>query len=181
LLLVLWGLHSRIHFDPADQPGVFDMKILAMISLILFGIPALAAEPVKGTSSSSSEIRMWKTGENSGYYVYGSEGTSAWEAGPFEDMPIECHGAGFWSPTEVLGEGICIFGAEPDQWTVVQQMVEGSNLWSEKTNLSDRTGDWNVVHGTGRYAGMTGSGTFTARDLENGKRITEIEGEVELE
>ena len=157
------------------------MKKLATIIMLLVAAPAFAGDAIKGTSTSVSKDRTWATGANSGYYIYDSEGTIAWEAGPFEDAPIECHGAGFWTPAEIVGEGICIFGVEPDRWTVAHEMPAGSNLWADKqSNTSHRQGVWRVVHGTGRFDGMTGSGTFVSRKLEDGGSTTEIEGQTEL-
>ncbi len=157
------------------------MKKLAVVVALLAAAPALAGEPVKGTNTSESTSRLWETGANSGYYMADSEGTTAWETGPFEDAPIECHSAGFWTSAEVVGDGICIFGVEPDRWTVVQEMAPGSNLWADKqSDMTQRQGVWRVVHGTGRFEGMTGSGTFVARRLADGSATTEVEGEIEL-
>ena len=156
------------------------MKTLTYIVVLLAGSATYAGEAINGETSSVSSTRTWATGSDSGYYIYSSEGEIAWKTGPFDDMAIECHGAGFWTSREITGDGICIFGEEPDRWTVVQEMPEDSNLWADKSNNSQRQGIWKVVNGTGRFAGMTGFGTFVARDAAGGGRATEVDGEIEL-
>ena len=143
--------------------------------------PATAGDLIGGTNTYMAETRTWKTGEIAGYYIYDSTGTTIWETGPLENGPVECHGAGFWDATEVTGEGICIFGAPPHQWTVAHRMPPGSNRWEHrKKDDYHRTGLWTVVHGTGRYVGLTGTGTFISKELVDGRKTTWFQGEVEF-
>ncbi len=156
------------------------MRFLAVLALVL-PLHAQAGEIIGGTNTYLSESRDWKTGEYAGYYIYDSEGTTEWNTGPFESGPVECHGAGFWTPAEITGEGICIFGAPPHQWTVAHQMPPGSNPWNSiDRSRFHRQGIWRVVHGTGKFVGMTGMGTFVSNQLVDGRKTTWFEGEVNL-
>ncbi|MBG6164472.1 hypothetical protein [Roseibium album] len=157
------------------------MKMFIATSLVLLALPASAGELIGGTNTYISEARTWKTGEYAGYYVYDSKGTTVWEKGPLPDGAVECHGAGFWTPKEILGDGICIFGTSPDRWTVAHELTPGSNLWNaQDKNPFHRQGVWHVVHGTGRYVGMTGEGTYVSNELSDGRKTTWFEGDVEF-
>ena len=156
------------------------MRILAALVLLL-PLQVNAGELIGGTNTYVMASRDWKTDEYSGYYIYDSTGTTEWKSGSFEDGPVECHGAGFWTPAEITGEGICIFGAPPNQWTVAHQMPPGSNPWNAKVKTKfHRQGVWKVTNGTGKYVGMTGSGTFVSDQLADGQKTTWFEGEVEF-
>ena len=157
------------------------MKILAAALAVLLTAPASASVLNMGTNTYISVPRTWKTGEFAGYYIYDSMGTTVWQNGPVKDGPVECHGAGFWTPKEILGDGICIFGVAPDRWTVAHELTPGSNLWNaQDKNPFHRRGVWRVVHGTGRYIGMTGTGTYVSNELADGRKTTWFEGEVEF-
>jgi hypothetical protein len=156
------------------------MRVLAALALIL-PLHANAGDLIGGTNTYMMTSRDWKTGDFAGYYIYDSAGATEWNAGPLEDGPVECHGAGFWTPAEITGEGICIFGAPPNQWTVAHQMPPGSNPWgAQDKNRFHRQGIWRVLHGTGKFVGITGSGTFVSNQLADGRKTTWFEGEVEF-
>ena len=156
------------------------MKSLAVaFFLVLITLPASAGELISGVNTYTSDVRTWKTGEFSGYYIYDSQGTTVWKKGPLPDGPIECHGAGFWTEKEIMGDGICIFGAAPDRWTVAHELTPGANRWNaQDKNPYQRQGVWRVVQGTGRFVGMTGTGTFVSNELADGRKTTWFEGEV---
>lgn len=60
-------------------------------------------------------------------------------------------------------------------------MPPGSNPWTaQNENTLHRQGVWRVVHGTGRFVGMTGSGTFVSNELVGGRKTRWFEGEVDL-
>ena len=156
-------------------------SLAAAFYLILLTLPASAGELVSGVNTYMSDARTWKTGEFAGYYIYDSKGTTVWKKGPLQDGPVECHGAGFWTPKEIMGDGICIFGAAPDRWTVAHELTPGANLWNaQDKNPFHRRGVWRVVQGTGRFVGMTGTGTFVSNELADGRKTTLFEGEVEF-
>jgi len=152
----------------------FMKSLAAAFYLILLTLPASAGELVSGVNTYMSDARTWKTGEFAGYYIYDSKGTTVWKKGPL-------HGAGFWTPKEIMGDGICIFGAAPDRWTVAHELTPGANLWNaQDKNPFHRRGVWRVVQGTGRFVGMTGTGTFVSNELADGRKTTLFEGEVEF-
>lgn len=154
---------------------------LAVVLGLILAQPAVGGEIIAGTNTYVAESREWKTGQWAGYYIYESQGMTVWQDGPIDEGPVECHGAGFWTPEEITGEGICIFGAAPNQWTVAHKMPPGSNPWdAQDKNRFHRQGVWRVVHGTGRFVGMTGSGTFVSNQLVDGRKTTWFEGEVEF-
>ena len=71
--------------------------------------------------------------------------------GPFEDGAARCIGSGFvfYSGINTI-EGICIFGEGEDTFTM-----------SWKAGAMGAANSWEIVDGTGRYQGMTGSGLAT--------------------
>jgi hypothetical protein len=112
--------------------------------------------------------------------MYDSTGAFETRTGPLPDGPVECHGAGFWTPEEIMGEGICIFGAAPHRWTVAFAMEPGNKFGAQRAENYRRRGTWKVAHGTGKYVGMTGTGSFVSSAVAGGQKATEWEGEVEL-
>jgi len=141
---------------------------------------ALAGEMISGTNTYDTDQRTWETGEYSGYYMYDSVGAFVPHAGSLPSGPVECHGAGFWTPEEILGDGICIFGEAPNRWTVAFELAPGNQFDAQKVEKYQRRGTWTVVRGTGKYVGMTGSGSFMSGPVVDGRKTTEWEGEVEL-
>ena len=142
--------------------------------------PALAGELIAGTNTYQTSQRIWMTGAGRGYYMYDSQGTIRMHTGPLPDGPVECHGAGFWSTKTVTGEGICIFGANPHQWTV-RFRNDDADRYAPETEQFKPRGKWHIVLGTGKYDGMTGYGTFMAGEVEpDGRKITHWEGQVSL-
>ncbi len=71
--------------------------------------------------------------------------------GPLEEGPARCIGGGFSERDGVNSiEGICIFGDGEHTFTI-----------SWKAGEQGAANTWNVVAGTGRFAGMTGEGIAT--------------------
>ena len=156
------------------------MKFVAVTAMsVLLAGSALAGEMISGTNTYVTEQRTWDTGESSGYYMYDSTGTIEAHAGPLPNGPIECHGAGFWTPEEIMGDGICIFGEAPHRWTVAFNMDLGNQFNAQRAEQYRRRGTWEVVRGTGKYVGMTGTGSFVTGPVVDGKKTTQWEGEVE--
>ena len=52
-----------------------------------------------------------------------------------------------------------------------------SHWWKEK---GQKVGQWKVLTGTGKYAGMKGEGTYNSMQLPEGRHMTEWEGVVTL-
>ena len=113
--------------------------------------------------------------------MYDSTGEFKAQVGPIPSGPVECHGAGFWTEVEIKGDGICIFGSAPDRWTV-SFIMEPGHKFNEPMSIEKcrRRGMWKVVLGTGKYRDMTGSGFFIAEPVVDGRKVTEVWGEVEL-
>ena len=157
------------------------MRVLMFLVGALLAIPgsASAGDLISGTNTYTTVERWWNTTDGSGYYMYDSEGQFGAMSGPIPDGPVECHGAGFWSPKMIDGEGICIFGAPPDRWTV-QFKNELMPRAARGTEAFRRKGVWTVVNGSGKYFGMTGYGTFATGPTVDMKKTTHWEGEVEL-
>jgi len=151
----------------------------AFLGVVLAG-SALAGEMISGTNTYVTDQRTWKTGEFSGYYMYDSTGTMDTQVGPLPNGQVECHGAGFWTPEEIMGEGICIFGLAPNRWTVGFTMDPGNKFDAQRAESYRRVGTWKVVHGTGKFVGMTGTGSFATGPVVDGQKTTQWEGEVEL-
>src|ERR1035438_2296703 len=98
---------------------------IATAVLVLLAAPACAGEKIAGTNTYVTTERSWSTSDASGYYMYDSTGKYAAREGPVSSGQVECHGAGFWTPEEIKGDGICIFGEAPDRWTVTFIMEPG--------------------------------------------------------
>ena len=71
--------------------------------------------------------------------------------GPMDDGPARCMGSGFGfkDGTNTIN-GICVFGEGDDTFTM---------RW--KAGEKGAANTWEIVTGTGRYEGMTGSGIAT--------------------
>lgn len=59
-------------------------------------------------------------------------------------------------------------------------MAPDNKFDARSTEKYRRRGTWTVVSGTGKYVGMTGSGSFVTGPVADGHKTTEWEGEVEL-
>ena len=72
--------------------------IRAILFSVLFLIPlsAIAGEKVKGKHFFVVDQQTWKTGEDTGYWIWHGKGISVSAEGPLGSNPVECHGAGYW-------------------------------------------------------------------------------------
>ena len=156
------------------------IRPIAFALASLLATSAMAGEMVSGTNYYLTEVKQWKTGVWSGYWMFSSKGISEAKQGPLPTVPVECHGAGSWDAEKMWGNGICINGKGRDTWTLRWAVDEGQSFQSTAIDNYKRTGKWQVVSGSGKYAGMTGSGTYTSSDLPDNRRVTMWEGEVEL-
>ena len=77
--------------------------------------------------------------------------------------------SGFWSKNGSRAERICLHGSGDDTFKSHYKMDEGQT-----------TGHWKMLSGTGKYAGITGEGTYTPTMLPGGRAISNWEGEVTL-
>jgi hypothetical protein len=124
------------------------MKPLPLITAGLFAASTAAAQetleinniyPMTEESFQLSD-RIYFTQDNRGYFEV--------VQGPAKDGPARCIGGGFGlrDGTKTI-EGICIFGEGEDTFTMAWQAGQ-----------QGAANDWQIVAGTGRYDGMTGSG-----------------------
>lgn len=94
--------------------------------------------------------------------------------GPMEDGPVRCVGSGFGFEDGTNSiTGICVFGEGDDTFTM---------RW--KAGEQGAANTWDIITGTGRYTGMTGSGIATT-DIASAYRAlplrqTHIVGSVEV-
>lgn len=147
------------------------MRIVTVLLaiLLLFAPNAFAAEKIKGANYMVVDSQNWQTGENSGYWMISAQGVSQYLEGPFETGAVECHGAGFWDAEGPWGEGICVHGKGDDTRTSSWKRGKGEDL-----------GHWEITGGTGKYAGITGQGTYKPTTLPGGRLVSEFEGEITL-
>ena len=148
------------------------MNHLVLFLAFLVASPQiLAAEPVSGTNSYVLKEEHW----HMRYLIYWEQenfGTFTVSLSPIEPGFVECRGAGFGRPSGVKGEGICIF--END---------EGTFTWTWQATPGEMN-SWQVSDGTGKYEGMTGSGTARSRIQSEftalQQRVTDWKGEIEF-
>ena len=144
-------------------------RVTLILVLLLFPLTATAGEMIKGTSYFVVDQQSWKTGEDSGYWIWHGNGVANSLEGPLGTEPVECHGAGFWDKDGAWGEGICVYGDGDDTRT---------NGWTR--GKGQKVGQWKALLGTGKFAGVTGGGTYTPTRVPGGRHISEWEGEVTL-
>jgi hypothetical protein len=143
-----------------------------LVSALLFAPGCLvASEKVSVTNSyvvNSEEIPAG----NEVFWKEDNSGTFMVHAGPITPGFVRCVGSGFGGPDGVSGSGVCVYGDGEDTFTMRWEVVRfGVNTWR-------------IVSATGKYAGMTGSGTtrtqVASKFLIIPHRISDWEGEVTL-
>jgi hypothetical protein len=154
----------------SQKTGEAAMKsLMVFLVLLLFPLTAIAGEKVKGTTYFVVNQQGWKTGDGTGYWIWHGDGVSQSVEGPLGTGPSECHGAGFWDENGSWGEGICVHGDGDDTRTV---------HW--KRDKGQKVGQWTNLLGTGKFAGITGGGSYTTTSLPGNRHISEWDGEVTL-
>ncbi len=144
-------------------------RLMLFLVLLLFPLTAIAGEKVSGTDFFVDDGQEWETGDGSGYWMWHGKGVSQSREGPPERDATECHGAGGWDKDGSWGEGICVEGAGDDTRTVHWKRDKGQEV-----------GQYKYMSGTGKYAGITGGGTYKNQELPGGHSVSEFEGEVTL-
>ena len=107
--------------------------------------------------------------EKSGYWIVKFEGISNVSSGPVDTMAVSCDGAGFWGADGVKGQGICVHGAGDDTFTLRWEAAPGAV-----------ENQWQILSGKGKYLNLTGQGVAKTQKLPGNRRITSLEGELEL-
>lgn len=97
-------------------------------------------------------------------------GTYTVHDGPIDSGFVRCVGSGFGGPSGINGGGVCVYGEDQDTFTMRWEAVGfGVN-------------NWRIVSSTGKYSGVTGTGTTKTRVaskyLALPHRISDWEGEL---
>ena len=145
------------------------IRALTFLLMVLFSFSTFAGEKVKGTNFFNVDQENWQTEEKAGYWIWHGRGVSHSLEGPLETTSLECHGAGFWDAEGSWGEGICLASSGEDTRT---------SRW--KRDKGQEFGQWEILSGTGKYAGITGQGTYKSTRLSDTSSMSEWEGEVTL-
>lgn len=149
--------------------------------LAVTALPASAGELFSGTHTYRPNSEIWNPIPAAGSWSSTMVGQYQPKSGPIPASRIECRGGGFWNKSIREANGVCVFGEAPDVWMLRYNATE--------TDRAKRTaagylpmGEWTVVGGTGRYSGITGSGTYLAEGAvaEDQKHRTRWEGEVTI-
>ena len=144
--------------------------ILALtLTATLTPFSSFAAEAANGQNFLVLDNQAWPTGENSGFYQFNGSGISNVINGPGETSAVECHGAGFWGPEGNRAEGICVHGAGDNTYTSTYKLEAGSE-----------NGQWQILGGTGKYANISGQGTYVPNRLPGNRAISNWQGEISL-
>ena len=143
------------------------MKILTFIMLAIAPIAAQAEDKFKATNVYVSESKAWPIDQSTGYWMVEFHGVSQVSEGPIDTLAVECHGAGFWGAEGLDGNGICIHGEGDDTFMLRFDSKPDGNTWA-------------ILSGTGKYHSLTGSGTALTEALPGNRRISKLEGNVNL-
>jgi hypothetical protein len=142
-------------------------RFVLILVLLLFPLTASAGEKANGTNFFVVKSESWETSETTGYWMWHGNGVRNAASGPLIGIePIECHGAGFWDANGSWGEGVCVSGSGEDTRKYHWGRGKGEDV-----------GRWEILSATGKYAGVTGHGTYKSTDLSDGHSISEWEGE----
>ena len=158
------------------------MKTVTLAAVFaVTAFPVFAAELFAGTHTYRPDTKLWDPVPAAGWWTSTMVGEYEPMSGPIPAGRIECRGGGFWNKSTREASGVCVFGEKPDVWMLRYHAAE--------TDRASRTaagyipiGEWTAVGGTGRFSGITGSGTYLAEGAvaENGKHRTRWEGEVTI-
>lgn len=158
------------------------MKRLLVAALIVAAAaPATAGEMFSGTHTYRPEIQDWSPVPAAGYRSVVMVGDYTPDSGPIPAGRIECRGNNFWNKSVTEADGVCVFGEGADVWMLRYRMTSTDRA-SQTAEAHRRIGEWTVVGGTGRYSGITGSGTYLAEGAvaADQKYLTRWEGEVTI-
>ena len=155
--------------DQRRNSTMFRVLLLATAIMVPTGLAA-------GERVSATNFYVVKQEQfNAGTEVFWAEdniGSFTVSEGPIDPRFARCVGSGFGGPGGVQGDGICVYGEGDDTFTMKWKIESfGHNTWQ-------------IVHGTGKYAGMSGQGTTKTRVeskfLKLSHRVSDWEGEIEL-
>jgi len=131
-----------------------------LISAVLIAPHCLAAaEKVSITNFYVVNQEQIPAGEDV-FWKEDNYGTYTVEEGPIDPGFVRCVGSGFGEPSGVSGGGVCVYGEEADTFTMRWEVV------------SFGVNNWRIVSSTGKYSGMTGSGTTKRTYVGNQGDVT---------
>lgn len=146
------------------------MMRAAALALALLPCAAAAGERVTGTNDYVHNTETFRYGDGQ-YWRQDNAGRFESSQGPLGAGDARCIGAGFGDASGVRGEGICIF----------ETSAQDGFVWAWQARPGEPNA-WQVIGGTGRFAGMTGEGISRSRVasefLPQQRRVTDWEGEV---
>ncbi|QIE57366.1 hypothetical protein G5B40_19120 [Pikeienuella piscinae] len=153
---------------------------LAVLFALAAG-PVSAGELFSGTHTYRPDYEQWNPVPAAGWWTATMVGEYEAVSGPIPAGRIECRGGGYWNKSIREANGVCVFGEASDTWMLRYRATEIDRA-SRTTAGYMPIGEWTVLAGTGRYNGMTGSGTYLAEGAvaEGGKYRTRWEGEVTI-
>ena len=143
------------------------MKHFIAILLSIAPMAAQAEENFKATNTYVTETKAWPVDQTTGYWMVAFKGISQVIEGPIDTMGVECHGAGFWGPEGLEGNGICVHG-------------EGDDTFILRFDSQPSGNTWTILSGTGKYLGVSGAGTAVTEALPGNRRISRLAGKVTL-
>lgn len=145
------------------------LRIVLCAAAVLVPQCLIASEKVSATNFYVVKQEQIPAGENV-FWTEDNYGTYTIHEGSIDAGFVRCVGAGFGGPGGITGGGVCVYGADEDTFTMRWEVVSlGFNKWR-------------IVSATGKYSGMTGSGTTRTRVASQfmalPHRISDWEGEV---
>lgn len=147
------------------------LRIVLVTVVLLVPHGLVAGERVSATNFYVVNQEDFDAGEGI-FWIQDNVGTFTVKEGPIEPGFVRCVGSGFGGLGGVSGGGVCIYGEGVDTFTMkwkVERFGENS---------------WQIVEATGKYAGMTGSGTTKTRlqskFLKLEHRVSDWVGEIKL-
>ncbi len=143
--------------------------ILLACTAAILPVQANAAEKFVATNFYVTNTKASSIDDNSGYWVVTFEGISKVSAGPIDTMAVTCDGSGFWNAKGTSGQGICVHGVGEDTFTL---------RWEAEPGAGENK--WQILAGKGKYLNITGQGIVTTQKLPGNRRISTLQGEVEL-
>lgn len=151
------------------------------VAILLLAAPAKAGDLFSGTHTYLPVADTWSPIPASGYRTLVMSGVYEPISGPIPAGPIECRGTNFWNRSIAEAQGVCVFGAGADQWMLRYRMTN-TDQSAQTAERFRRIGEWRAVGGTGKYAGIIGSGTYMAEGAVGGegRYRTQWEGEISL-
>ncbi|WP_417206112.1 hypothetical protein [Antarctobacter sp.] len=157
---------------------MFSIRFPALAAIVLFvSTPSLAETVnVSGVGHGSSTATAMPASDSL-IVVHATSTYERFESddpdNPFASASGPCFGAILIDKGAVSGEGLCHYTDADDEIAVIKWIAKG-------LSAEGRTqGDWMMLGGTGKWAAMTGGGTFDAGG-EGDAYTNKIAGEVTM-